>query len=59
MSNKPLKPLVRGGGVIPSDNWTPLVYPGGKTTHSEDSNAGKIGGGDQNSKAEEVNDADR
>lgn len=59
MSNKPLKPLVRGGGVIPSDNWTPLVYPGGRTTPGKDSNAEEIGGGDQNSKAEEVKDADR
>lgn len=59
MSKKPLKPLIRGGGFLPSDNWTPLVYPGGRTTPGKDSNAGEIGGGDQNSKAEEVKDADR
>lgn len=59
MSNKPLKPLVRGGGCLPSDNWTPLVYPGGSTTRNQGNNAGEIGGGDQNSNAEEVNDADR
>lgn len=58
MSNKPLKPLVRGGGFLPSDNWTPLVYPGGRTTFAGN-NAEKSEGGDQNSKAEEVNDADR
>lgn len=58
MSNKPLKPLVRGGGFLPSDNWTPLVYPGGGTTHDNGSNAGQFGG-DQNSKAEECKDADR
>lgn len=58
MSNKPLKPLVRGGGFIPSDNWTPLVYPGGRTTPGN-GNTGEIGGGDQNRKAEEVKDADR
>lgn len=59
MSKKPLKPLIRGGGFLPSDNWTPLVYPGGRTTPGKDSNAGENGSGDQNSKAEEVNNADR
>lgn len=59
MSNKPLKPLIRGGGCLPSDNWTPLVYPGGSTTRNQGNNAGENGGGDQNSKAEEVNNADR
>ena len=32
MKRKPLKPLIRGGGYLPSDDYTPLVYPGGKTT---------------------------
>lgn len=32
MKRKPLKPLIRGGGYLPSDNYTPLVYSGGKTT---------------------------
>ena len=58
-SKKPLMPLIRGGGFLPSDNWTPLVYPGGRTTHDKNSNAGEIGCGDQNSKAGEVKDADR
>lgn len=57
MSNKPLKPLVRDGGFLPSDKWTPLVHPGGRTTRNEDSSAGEIGGGDQNINAEEVDDA--
>lgn len=29
---KPMKPLVKGGGVSPSDCLTPLVYSGGYTT---------------------------
>ena len=59
MSKKPLKPLIRGGGFLPSDNWTPLVHPGGRTTHDKSTNAGENSGGDQNSKDEEVNNADR
>ena len=29
---RPLKPLIRGGSYYPSNNWIPLVYPGGYTT---------------------------
>lgn len=58
MSKKPLKPLIQGGGFFPSDNWTPLVYPGGRTT-PEENNAWKSEGGDQNSKAVEVKNANR
>lgn len=54
---KPLKPLIRDGGFLPSDNWTPLVYPGGSTNRNQGNNAGEIGGGDQNINAEEVDDA--
>ena len=58
MSKKPLKPLIQGGGFLPSDDSTPLVYPGGRTT-LKGNNAGKAEGGDQNTKAEEAEDADR
>ena len=33
---KPLKPFIRGGGFYPSRKWTPLVYPGGRTTMSDE-----------------------
>lgn len=33
--DKPLKPLVRGGGSLPSKKRIPLVYPGGYTTLNE------------------------
>ena len=29
---RPLKPLVKSGGYYPTNRWTPLVYPGGRTT---------------------------
>lgn len=32
MKKKPLTPLVKNGGYIASKDYTPLVYPGGKTT---------------------------
>lgn len=43
MKDKPLKPLVRDGGFLPSDRYTPLVYPGGKTTLDNGGSAGKSG----------------
>lgn len=43
MKNKPLKPLVRGGSFLPTDSYTPLVYPGGKTTQDNGGSAGKSG----------------
>lgn len=43
MKDKPLKPLVHGGSFLPSDRYTPLVYPGGKTTLDNGGSAGKNG----------------
>ena len=37
---KPLTPLVKKGSYIASKHYTPLVYPGGKTTN-EDPNHGE------------------
>lgn len=56
-TEKPLKPLVRDGGFLPSDKWTPLVYPGGKTTLNQNSDLPKPAPR-ENSKAEGGNNAD-
>lgn len=43
MKKKPLTPLVKNGGYIASKDYTPLVYPGGKTTQDNGGSAGKSG----------------
>lgn len=56
MSKKPYKPLIRGGGIFPSDNLTTLVYPGNKATCHDD---GIAGDANENNKSEEAADAIR